>query len=76
MKPVTVQGDDAQDWLTVAAVASDDVAVTVYEVIAEPPFDAGVVQLTEAVPFAVVDGVAATPVGAPGTSAVPHLRAR
>jgi hypothetical protein len=37
--------------------------VTVYEVIAEPPSDAGGVNVTVACPF---PAVAATPVGAPG----------
>jgi hypothetical protein len=41
-------------------------AVTVYEVIGEPPLDAGAAQVTVACPL---PGVALTPVGAPGTVA-------
>ena len=76
MKPLTVHGDDAHDWVTVGSVPSDGAPVTVYDVTAEPPSYDGAVQVTRAVPSAVVDGVAVTPVGSPGVIATDHLRDR
>ena len=43
---------------------------------AADPFHDGAVHATSAVPSAVVDAVAVTPVGVVGTIVVPHLRAR
>ena len=71
-----MHGDAAQDCVTAAAVPSAGVAVTEYDVIAEPPLYEGVVHDTVAAPSVVVDGVAVTFVGAAGTMVVPHLRAR
>jgi hypothetical protein len=58
-RPVTTSGDAAPDALCVPHVA-------VYDVIAEPPLDAGAVNDTVA---CALPAVAVTPVGAPGTDA-------
>jgi hypothetical protein len=59
VKPVTVNGLAAP-----VAVSPPGDAVTVYEVIADPPFDAGALNVTVAWPF---PAVAAPALGAPGT---------
>ena len=61
VNPVTVA-----DVLAVVAVKLPGEDVTVYWVIAAPPFDAGAVHETSA---SVLPPVADTPVGAPGTVA-------
>jgi hypothetical protein len=54
-----------QPVVAVEHVAPPGDAVAVYDVIADPPFDAGAVHETAACAF---PGVADTPVGAPGTT--------
>ena len=61
MRPVTTSGEDPP-----VAVNPPVLEVTVYEVIAEPPFETGAVNVTVACPL---PAVAVPIVGAPGTVA-------